>query len=259
LPPGFRSGKSKIREAQRWALRHALVFFRTEGNGRRPAISTEAQFFQAIQAGDENTVKALLDAEPALAGAKNDRGQSAVLAAVYSGRNAIRDSLLSRGVSLELHEAAAAGQLEKVKQIVGANPAMAKSYSPDGFPVFALAAVFGHQDAAKFLLEKGADVNAVATNGTGYNALTGTATTGRTEIVTWLLANGADANHRYGPGYSPLLAAAANGHLETVKILLKHGADLRAKADDGQTAASLAEARGHKEVAEFLRGRAASA
>ena len=222
-------------------------------------MSNAAQFFQAIQAGDENTAKALLDAEPALAGAKNERGQSAVLAAVYCGRNAIRDLLLSRGVSLDLHEAAAAGQLEKVKQIVGANPATAKSYSPDGFPVFALAAVFGHQDAAKFLLEKGADVNAVATNGTGYNALTGAVANGHTDIVAWLLANGANASYRYGPGYSPLLESAANGRLEIVKLLLKHGADLRATADDGQTAASLAEARGHKEVAEFLRGRAASA
>jgi uncharacterized protein len=222
-------------------------------------MSNAAQFFQAIQAGDENTVKALLDAEPALAGAKNERGQSGVLAAVYNGRNAIRDLLLSRGVSLELHEATAAGQLEKVKQIVDANPPMAKSYSPDGFPVFALAAAFGHQDAAKYLLEKGADVNAVATNGTGYNALTGAVANGHTDIVAWLLANGANASYRYGPGYSPLLESAANGRLEIVKLLLKHGADLRATADDGQTAASLAEARGHKEVAEFLRGRAASA
>jgi ankyrin repeat protein len=222
-------------------------------------MSNVAQFFQAIQAGDENTVKALLDAEPALVGAKNERGQSAVLAAVYSGRNAIRDLLLSRGVSLELHEAAAAGQLEKVKQIVGANPAMAKSYSPDGFPVVALAAVFGHPHVAEYLREKGADVNAVATNGTGYNALTGAVANGHTEIVAWLLANGAKANYRYGPGYSPLLEAAANGRLEIVKLLLEHGADLRAPADDGQTAASLAEARGHKEVAEFLRGRAAPA
>jgi uncharacterized protein len=222
-------------------------------------MSNAAQFFQAIQAGDENTVKALLDAEPALAGAKNERGQSAVLAAVYNGRNAIRDLLLSRGVSLELYEAAAAGQLEKVKQIVGANSATAKSYSPDGFPVVALAAVFGHPLVAEYLREKGADVNAVATNGTGYNALTGAVANGHTVIVAWLLSNGANANYRYGPGYSPLLESAANGRLEIVKLLLEHGADLRATADDGQTAASLAEARGHKEVAEFLRGRAASA
>jgi ankyrin repeat protein len=222
-------------------------------------MSNVEKFFQAIQAGDESSVKALLDAEPALAGAKNGQGLSAVLAAVYRSRDAIRDLLLARGVPLELHEAAAAGQLERVKQIVGANPALAKSYSPDGFPVFALAAVFGHKEIAEYLLQSGADVNAVATNGSGYTALTGTATNGRTELVAWLLANGANPNHRYGPGYTPLLAAAANGWQDTVKVLLEHGADLHASADDGQTAASLAEARGHKPVADFLRGRAATA
>jgi uncharacterized protein len=222
-------------------------------------MSDAAKFFQAIQAGDENAVKALLEAEPGLAGAKNEQGLSAVLAAVYTGRNEIRDLLLARGAPLELHEAAAAGQLEKVKQFVDANPALAKSHSPDGFPVFALAAVFGHREIAEYLLRNGADVNAMATNGSGYTALTGTATNGLTEFVAWLLANGANPNHRYGPGYTPLLAAAANGRLDTVKVLLEHGADLHAATNDGQTAASLAEGRGHMQVVEFLRGKAASA
>jgi ankyrin repeat protein len=125
--------------------------------------------------------------------------------------------------------------------------------------VFALAAVFGHREIAEYLLRNGADVNAMATNGSGYTALTGTATNGLTEFVAWLLANGANPNHRYGPGYTPLLAAAANGQLDTVKVLLEHGADLQAATNDGQTAASLAEGRGHMQVGEFLRGRAASA
>jgi ankyrin repeat protein len=222
-------------------------------------MSHVAQLFQAIQAGDEKTVRALLDADPSLAGAKDEKGQSPILAAIYRAQGAIRDLLLVRGVSLELHEAAAAGQLERAKEIVGANPALARSYSPDGFPVFALAAAFGHRNVAEYLLEKGADVNAAATNGTGYTALTGAVTSGHEDIVAWLLANGAHANYRYGPGYSPLHAAAANGHLEIVKMLLEHGADLDAKSNDGQTALNLGEARGHKHIGEFLRGRAASA
>jgi ankyrin repeat protein len=83
-------------------------------------MSDAAKFFQAIQAGDENTVNTLLEAEPGLAGAKNEQGLSAVLAAVYTGRNEIRDLLLARGAPLELHEAAAAGRLEKVRQFVDA-------------------------------------------------------------------------------------------------------------------------------------------
>jgi len=222
-------------------------------------MGESAKLFEAIQSGDENAVRALLGADSSLAAAKNERGQSAVLMAAYTGRTAIRDLLLAQDPRLELHEAAAAGQLGRVKQIVSADPSRAKEYSPDGFPLLALAAVFGHQEIAEYLFRNGADANAVATNGTGYTALTGTATNGQTPIVVWLLQNGANPNHRYGPGYTPLMAAAAGGHLETVKVLLRHGADLSLAANDGKTAADLAEARGHREVAEFLKGRAATA
>jgi ankyrin repeat protein len=217
-------------------------------------MSDVTLFFQAVQAGNVGNVKALLDSNPSLATTKNEKGQSALLLAVYGGKKEVRDLLLARGIELELHEATATGQLERVKNFVEKNPQLAKSYSPDGFPVFALAAVFGHKEVAEYLLEKGAEVNATATNGTGYNALTGAVASGHTLIVSWLLANGAEPNYRYGAGYSPLLTAAANGHLGIVSILLASGADLHAKTNDGKTALSFAEERGHGEVAEFLRG-----
>jgi ankyrin repeat protein len=215
--------------------------------------------FDAIRAGDLTSVKSLLDADPSLASAKNDSGVSAVLMSIYTGRREIRDLLLARGASLELHDAAAAGNLDRVKHFVEKNPALSNSCSPDGFPVFALACFFGHLDTARYLAEKGADIHAPATNGTGYNALTAAVTAGHTEIVKWLLKRGLDANYRYGPGYSPLLTAAANGHLEIVKLLLAHGADLHATSNDGQSALALATERNHSSVADFLRTRAASA
>jgi uncharacterized protein len=221
-------------------------------------LSDIAAFFHAVQSGNASKVRALLDADASLAHAKNDKGQSAVLMAVYTGRNEIRDLLLAREAPLELHEAAAAGQLARVKQIVEEDPGLAKSFSPDGFPVFALPAVFGHLEVAEYLLGKGADVNAAATNGTGYNALTGAVASGHTAIVAWLLANGADPNYRYGAGYSPLLTAAANGHLGIVSLLLASGADLQAKANDGKTAFRFAQERGHAEVTEVLRGHGAA-
>jgi uncharacterized protein len=215
--------------------------------------------FDAIRAGDLTSVKSLLDADPSLASAKNDSGVSAVLMSIYTGRREIRDLLLARGASLELHDAAAAGNLDRVKHFVEKNPALSNSCSPDGFPVFALACFFGHLDTARYLAEKGADLHAAAANATGYNALTAAVTAGHTEIVKWLLKRGLDANYRYGPGYSPLLAAAANGHLEIVKLLLAHGADLHATSNDGKSALALATERNHSSVADFLRTRAASA
>jgi ankyrin repeat protein len=214
---------------------------------------SQADFFAAVQAGDVAEVTRLIEAEPALLQARNERGASGVLLACYSGRREVRDLLLAKGARPELHEAAAAGQLSRVKELVETNHEAAKTYSPDGFPVIALAAVFGHDEVARYLHQKGADVNAVATNGSGYTALTGAVASGHAAIAKWLAENGADVNYRYAKGYSPLLTAAANGHLEIVKMMLVHGADLHARTDDGKNALAFALERNHKEVAEYLR------
>jgi len=211
-----------------------------------------AALFEAIRAGDLSVVKSLLNTDNSLASAKNDSGVSAVLMSVYTGKKEIRDLLLSHGAELDLPTAAAVGNLDRVKQIVEKAQASAASFSADGFPVVALAAVFGHLDVARFLAEHGGDINTPATNGSGYNALTGAVASGHTQIVEWLLKNGANANYRYGPGYSPLLTATANGHIEIVKLLLAHGADLHATTNDGKSALALATERNHSAVVKFL-------
>lgn len=218
-------------------------------------MNANKEFFDAIRAGEVSTVTKLLDAEPGLVNASNEQGQSAVLLAAYNGRREVRDALIARGATLQIHEAAATGQLPRVKALVETDPGLARSFSPDGFPVLALATVFGHIDVAKYLHEKGGDIGAVSTNPTGYTALTGAVASGHAAIVEWLLAKGADVNHRYGAGYSPLLTAAANGHLAIIKMLIASGADPHARTNDGKSAQQIAEERGHKEMADFLRGR----
>jgi len=125
-------------------------------------MSKVQEFFNAVRAGDSAAVSALLAADPSLGAARNEQGQSALLFAVYNGRNEIRDLLLARGVPLDLFDAAAAGQLVRVKELVEKDPASANSFSPDGFPVFALAAVFNQRAVAEYLLSRGADVNSIS-------------------------------------------------------------------------------------------------
>jgi uncharacterized protein len=216
-------------------------------------MSPAVGFFDAIITGDIARIEALLEADPGLASAKDEKGVSAVLTAIYRNQREIRDMLIAAGADLPIHDAAAAGRLDRVKEWVEQKPLLAKAFSPDGFPVVALAAFFGHFDVVRYLAEKGADINAAATNGSGYNALTGAVTAGHTAIVRWLLESGANANYRYGPGYTPLLTAAANGHREIVRQLLEHGADVSATANDGKTALQIAEERNHPHVVEYLR------
>ena len=221
-------------------------------------MSETQLFFDAIRAGDLAAVRALLDQDTALLSAKNAQSQSPVLFSIYNQQKEICDFLVSRGVVLELHEAAAAGDLARVRELVDKDAALAGSYSSDGFPVVALAAFFGNLEIGKYLHAKGADINAAATNGSGYNALTAAVTSGHTEIVKWLLESGAEPNYRYANNYSPLLNAAANGHLEILKLLQARGADLHAKTSDGKNALAYAEERKHAAVAEYLRAQGVS-
>jgi ankyrin repeat protein len=215
-------------------------------------MAAATELFEAIRAADAGKVRELIAAQPAVVNARNLQGQSAVLMACYMGQNEIRDLLIDKGAALELHEAAAAGNLQRVKESVEGKLQLANNYSPDGFPLIALAAAFGHQDIVHYLHAKGADLNSIATNGTGYTALTGAVANGHASLVNWLAQNGADVNYRYGKGHSSLLVAAANGRLDIVKTLVEHGADSHARTDDGKSAMDFATKHSHKDVTDYL-------
>jgi uncharacterized protein len=221
-------------------------------------MSENKAFFEAIRSGDLAAVKSLVAADAPLSSARNEAGVSAVLTAVYMGRSEIRDFLIASGAVLELPEAAAMGILARVRELIEINHAEANSLSPDGFPIVALAAFLGHVEVVEYLASHGADINAAATNGSGYNALTGAVTSGHAAVVQWLLEHGANANYRYSAGYSPLLTAAANGRLDIAKLLLARGADAHATTNDGKSALALANERNHPEVAALFQARAAS-
>jgi ankyrin repeat protein len=209
--------------------------------------------FESIRSGDIGSVQELLAHAPELVNARNERGISAVLMACYTGGNEIRDLLIAKGARLELHEAVAAGKLAQVKALIESSPELAKSYSPDGFPIMALAAAFGHDEVARYLHGRGAEINAIANNGTGYNALTGAVAGRHIAIAKWLVENGANVNYRYAQGHSPFLEAAANGDVEIVKLLVAHGADLHSRTDAGKSALDFAQEKGHQELADYLR------
>lgn len=216
------------------------------------------KFLDAVKAGDAPRVKQMLVIDPRLANARAESGASAVMTAIYYGKKDVCDLLLERGAQLDIHEAAASGKFENVAALAAQNPAAINSYSADGFTPLALAAFFGHREAAQWLLANGADVNAVAKNPTGYTALTGAVARGDAEIVRLLLSHGANAAHRYGGGSSALHEAAAGGKLEIAKLLLDHGADLSARTDDGQTPLSMADSKGQTDAAALLRQRGAT-
>ncbi|HUD70937.1 MAG TPA: ankyrin repeat domain-containing protein [Dongiaceae bacterium] len=185
------------------------------------------EIFGAIRTGDAAKVGELLRAEPALASARNERGDSALLAAAYLGRRDIMDSLIAAGAEPTLWEAVTIGLKERVVEILRREPSLIGEYSHDGWTALHLAAFFGHRDLAAFLIERGADVNARSKSETFAQANTplhAAAANKQTEVARLLVERGADVNARDGSGFTPL-ALAANSRADLLMLmLLENGA-----------------------------------
>jgi ankyrin repeat protein len=213
---------------------------------------------EAVKAGDEARLRALLTADPALAAARTAGGVSAVLLAVYYGHPRLAEILLAAGREPDLFEAAATGRAERVTALLARDPALANAYSPDGFTPLGLAAYFGHLAPAEALLERGADPNLAARNPMRvqplHSAVANRDGAAALALAELLLRHGADVNARQEGDHTPLHEAAFHGEAALARLLLAHGADPAQANAEGQTPLSLAEKHGHAEVLALLRG-----
>jgi ankyrin repeat protein len=216
-------------------------------------MSATQGIIEAIRTGDVTRVHEMLDADPRLAGTRNENGVSAVLLATYYGRNEIAEALIERGAELDIFEASAVGRAERVEEILKDRPELANEYAGDGFTPLGLASFFCHGEVARLLIERGADVNAASKNTQLVTPLHSAVSRRQTLIAEALLAHGANVNARQQSGVTPLHQAAHNGQAEMVRLLLAHGADVQARMDDGQTPLSMALETGDTEIIDLLR------
>ena len=211
------------------------------------------EFLESVQKGDKTKINHLLATNPDLANSRAKNGVSAILQAFYYGHPDVARAIGERKKDLDIFEAGVLGRLDRVKTLVTNERSLANSYSPDGFPVLALAAYLGQKQVTEYLIVNGADLNAVAKNPTGFTALTGATANNHTEIAKLLVNHGANVNHRYEEGASPLMEAAHNGNIELVKFFLDRGADPNATTKDGKNALSFAKEKNHSPVVEILK------
>jgi ankyrin repeat protein len=160
------------------------------------------------------------------------------LHALYTGDAEKARELLPADDRLSVFEAAAFGRVDRLDAILDDDPAQATALSDDGFTPLHLAVFGGQEEAARLLLERGADPKALSTNEAVRVPPLGTAAFVRsTPLARLLLDSGADVNGRGEGGFTALHSAAQNGDEELARLLLERGADPSLTTDDGKRAA----------------------
>jgi ankyrin repeat protein len=197
----------------------------------------------AAKDGDVDTVRELLAADPALVGAVDVHRKTPLHLAAEHDHPEIAELLIAAGAELEAWTTWGATPLEWAGVLgsrragdvllahgarltlasaagLGLMDALPRLYRDDGAvsAAFVLACRNGHTDAARFLLDRGADVDA-----RGFFGATGlhwAAHNGHADTVTFLLDQGADPALRDSQFDSDALGWAREGGHEPVVALL---------------------------------------
>ena len=144
--------------------------------------------------------------------------------------------------------------IKKVQKAIneGANVnAVARNGS--GNTALIMAAKNNNIEVAKLLIEKGAYLD--VKNEDDNTALMSASRRGCFEIVKLLIEAGAKFNIQNNFGYTALMLAAANNRQEISKLLIHAGADLDLKDEDGSTALMLAESKKFEEIIKLIKER----
>jgi ankyrin repeat protein len=144
--------------------------------------------FELIASGDVGAVSELLRRDPAQAAVHDDEGVSALLRARYRLDDELVDAVRAADPPLDEFDAAAFGAVDRL-----GDP---RAWSGDGFTPLHLAAFFGQLDAARALVELGADVEAVSRNELAVPPLQSAVAAGELEIAHLLLDAGARPDER---------------------------------------------------------------
>ncbi len=153
-------------------------------------------------------------------------------------------------LALEIHDAAAVGDLARVETLAAGDPEIGAALDEANNTPLHLAAINGHGGVVEYLLDIGVAVD-VGDN-ENSTALDVASQQGHLDVVRLLIARGADPEHGDVSGMTPLHFACYEGRAEVATVLVKHGADVRATTANGSTPLHGATWGGHAELVALL-------
>jgi len=206
----------------------------------------------AIQSRDLETLEGIIKAQPDLASARDEDGVSLLLQAAYYRNREMMALFLAHKKTLDIFEAAALDRSERIKELVETESDLTRAWSSDGFTALHLASFFGNLESVKILVTNGADVTTTSRNPMAVAPMGSASSSGQTEIVEFLLAQGAEVDAPQTGGVTALHSAAHNGNQPLVILLLSKGADPKLRTDDGRNAVDMARDNGHDAVVQLL-------
>ena len=211
-----------------------------------------AQLETYIENDQLDEIISLLTERPQLAVQTTSHQISPLLLACYYQKQKIANVIAEFVPELNLFDACAVGKFDDVTLLVFKNPSSVNSFSIDGFTPLGLACHFNHEEIARFLILKGAEVNIASKNGFNVFPIHSAVTANNLNLTNVLLDAGAYPNVCQKSGVAPLHTAAQNGNIEIIIALLEKGAEVTLRMEGGKLPADLASEKGFTEIAEIL-------
>jgi ankyrin repeat protein len=210
------------------------------------------EVIEAAKDEDVARLRHVLHANPELASARAESGETPVMTALYRGHHAAVDLLLEAGARLDIFAAAALGDVAVLESELAANPAAVNAFAYDGWTPLHLAAFFGRKPAAERLLAAGAGLSTLSQNALRNTPLHAAVAGGHVDVSLLLIEAGADVNVPDAGGHTPFHIAAEGGYLPVARALLARGADAHAVDAEDRTPLARAVARGHTEIVDLI-------